>query len=93
MEKLYNPNTPQWTFFAWASFASAVVLMTIGVWNLPVEVWIKGYFAMGAFFLTGSAFTLSKTMRDNQEFAERSSRLLGEDRPTSVVIGMKEAVR
>lgn len=90
MDKIYNPNTPQWTFFAWASFISAAILMSVGVWHLPVEVWIKGYFAMGAFFLTGSTFTLSKTMRDNQEFADRNRRALGEDRPAPVVIGMKE---
>jgi hypothetical protein len=90
MEKLYNPNTPQWTFYAWASFATAVIMVWLGLWHLPVDLWIKGYLAMGSLFLTGSAFTLSKTMRDNQEFAERSRMLRGEDRSVPIMMGMKE---
>lgn len=90
MEKIYNPNTPQWTFFAWASFASAVVMIWLGLWNLPADLWVKGYLAMGTLFLTGSTFTLSKTMRDNQEFAERSRLTRGDDRPIPLMVGIKD---
>jgi len=65
-----NLNTPQWTFFAWASFSCAVLLMTIGIWHLPVDTWIRGYLAMGSFFMVGSTFTLSKTVRDNYEMTK-----------------------
>ena len=92
MDKLYNPNTPQWTFFAWASFATAVVMVWLGLWHLPTDLWVKGYLAMGALFLTGSSFTLSKTMRDNQEFEYRSRAMRVEERPMSLVMGMKEQV-
>ncbi len=90
MEKMYNPNTPQWTFFAWASFVAAVIMVWLGLWHLPNDLWIKGYLAMGSLFLTGSAFTLSKTMRDNHEFADRARSMRGDERPMSIVMGMKE---
>jgi hypothetical protein len=90
MEKLYNPNTPQWTFFAWASFASAALMVWLGLWHLPADLWVKGYLAMGTLFLTGSTFTLSKTMRDNAEFADRSRMVRGDERPLSMVVGLKD---
>ncbi len=90
MEKIYNPNTPQWTFFSWASFISAALMIFLGLWNLPADLWVKGYMAMGCLFSTGSAFTLSKTMRDNQEFADRSRLTRGEDRPIPLMVGIKD---
>lgn len=63
-------NTPAWTAFAWISFALSVLLMAIGVYLLPVDMWIKGYFFMGLFFTIASCFILAKTVRDNHE-AER----------------------
>lgn len=70
----YNPNTAQWNFFAWASFAAAGAMNTFGLWHLPVDPWVKGYMAMGVLFLVGATFTLSKTVRDNQEFENRQRR-------------------
>ena len=60
-------NTTQWTFFAWASWVIAVLMVTFGIWHLPVDAWIQAYFGMAGFFLMGSTFTLSKTIRDNHE--------------------------
>lgn len=90
----YNPNTPQWTFFSWTSFAMAVTMMTVGLWHLPTDAWVRGYLVMGVFFLVGSTFTLSKTIRDNQEFKDRESQyreFRSEDRPVPLVLGVKEA--
>lgn len=90
--KDYNPNTAQWNFFAWASFAAAAFMNGFGLWHLPVDPWIKGYMAMGVLFLVGSTFTLSKTVRDNQEFANRQKQR--DDSRTDgipLVFGMTEA--
>lgn len=87
--KNYNPNTTQWNFFAWASFAAAAAMNTVGLWHLPVDQWVKGYMAMGVLFLIGATFTLSKTVRDNQEFDYRQQQY--EDSRADgmpVVIGM-----
>ncbi|MHB2021500.1 MAG: YiaA/YiaB family inner membrane protein, partial [Candidatus Xenobia bacterium] len=45
----------------------AVLMVTFGIWHLPVEPLIQAYFGMASFFLMGSTFTLSKTIRDNHE--------------------------
>lgn len=60
-------NTPAWTSFAWICFFLSVALMAIGVYLLPVDLWIKGYFFMGLFFTVASCFILAKTIRDNHE--------------------------
>ncbi len=69
--KEYNPNTTQWNFFAWSSFAVAATMNAFGLWHLPVDPWVRGYLIMGVLFLVGATFTLSKTVRDNQEFEYR----------------------
>ncbi|WP_129631528.1 YiaA/YiaB family inner membrane protein [Candidatus Oscillochloris fontis] len=60
-------DSPAWVAFVWISFVVSSVLMVIGIWYLPVDVWVKGYFAMGFFFTIGSTFSLAKTLRDQYE--------------------------
>lgn len=62
-----NENTPAWMAFVWISFSISVGLMSIGIYQLPTELWVKGYMTMGLFFCVGSSFTLAKTVRDNHE--------------------------
>lgn len=60
-------DSPSWIFFVKVSFACALGGMVFGVAIMPVEVWVRGYMILGTLFLTGAAFTLSKTMRDQFE--------------------------
>lgn len=60
-------DTAAWVFQAWASFGLAVVATGFGIFNLPVDAWVRGYMAMGMLFTVGSSFTLAKTMRDLAE--------------------------
>lgn len=60
-------DSPSWIFFVKVSFASALGGMIFGVAIMPVEIWVRGYMILGTLFLTGAAFTLSKTMRDQFE--------------------------
>lgn len=62
-----HQDSPAWIFFVWCSFAIALGLMLFGIYYLPAEWWVKGYFGMGLFFIVGSTFTLSKTLRDQHE--------------------------
>ncbi len=62
-----NENTPAWMAFVWISFGISVGLMSIGIYQLPTELWVKGYMTMGLFFCVGSSFTLAKTVRDHHE--------------------------
>lgn len=70
-----NDNTPAWMAFVWISFAVAVVFMCLGIYHLPVDLWIRGYMVMGLFFCVGSTFTLSKTVRDNHEAKKLINRI------------------
>ncbi|XEC97599.1 YiaA/YiaB family inner membrane protein [Paenibacillus tarimensis] len=60
-------NTTAFTFMAWAAFATALLLMFIGIYNLNQPLSVQGYYAVSALYLTMSAFVLQKTIRDNNE--------------------------
>lgn len=66
---------PAWTFQVWVSFIVAAGMTVGGTVLLPVDLWCKGYLLMGQLFLTGSTFTLSKTVRDNHEARRLRNRI------------------
>lgn len=64
-----------WVVQAWSSFAIAVIAMMIGILNLPVDNWIKGYMGIGLSFTVGSTFSVAKTTRDMHEAKRITSRI------------------
>jgi hypothetical protein len=68
-----NPSTHQPrntnAFYAQAalSFGIALVTMIWSIFYLPVDIWIRGFLGIGTLWLTTSAFTLAKCVRDAQE--------------------------
>ena len=56
-----------WIAFTQIAFVLALIGMVIGIWLLPVDLWVRGYLAMGFFFVVSSTITLCKTTRDNHE--------------------------
>lgn len=60
-------NSAGWLFFVKASFALALLGVTLGVYFLPAEPWVRGYLGIAILFAIGSAFTLAKTIRDEHE--------------------------
>ncbi|WP_274381430.1 YiaA/YiaB family inner membrane protein [Paenibacillus mesophilus] len=52
---------------AWAAFATALIAMFIGIYNLNQPLSVQGYYAVTSLFLTMSSFVLQKTVRDNKE--------------------------
>jgi len=56
-----------WIAFTQIAFALSVLAMLVGIWLLPVDLWIRGYLAMGFLFAVSSTITLCKTSRDNHE--------------------------
>ncbi len=67
-----NPTTSSrntTAFFAQAalSFGVALLAMVVAVLYLPVDPWVRAFLALGTLYLTTSAFTLAKCVRDNQE--------------------------
>ncbi len=68
-------DSSQWVFQVWASFALSVFLTVSGIYFLPCDLWVKGYMLMGLVFTVGSTFSLSKTIRDNEESKKLLNRI------------------
>jgi hypothetical protein len=64
-------------FYAQAmiAFGAALSAVTIGIWYLPVNGWIRAFLVVGVLFLVTSSFTLAKVIRDAQENAAVTARL------------------
>jgi hypothetical protein len=56
-----------WRLFVVISFMVSLGATSMGVLILPVEIWVKGYMAMGLYFTISSTFMLSKMIRDQHE--------------------------
>jgi hypothetical protein len=70
-----SQNTGAWLTFTYVSFIISVAMLGIGIWALPADLWVKGYITMASVFMLGSAFTLSKTVRDEHEAKRLTNRL------------------
>jgi len=62
-----NLNSASWMFFVKACFAISLIAMGCGIVIIPVEIWVKGYLAMGTLLVIASSIMLSKTLRDEHE--------------------------
>lgn len=64
-------------FYAQAgiSFGLALLCMVVAVLYLPVDPWIRSFLGLGTLYLTTSAFTLAKCVRDAQETSSVVNRL------------------
>ncbi len=68
-------HTTAWVIQVWASFAIALTATGVGIVNLPVTSWVKGYMGMGVIFTVGSSFSLAKTLRDRHEAEKLTSKV------------------
>lgn len=60
-------HTSAWVAFTYASFIGSATMVGGGILFLPLDLWIKGYLAMGVTMLVQSCVTLVKTVRDVHE--------------------------
>lgn len=60
-------HSSSWIGFTYASFIAAAVMVGAGVFFMPIDVWLKGYLAMGIVMLVQCSVTLTKTARDRHE--------------------------
>ncbi|MGJ8724062.1 MAG: YiaA/YiaB family inner membrane protein [Roseibacillus sp.] len=65
--RLYADSSA-WVSFTKMSFLISLGAMVLGIVMLPLDLWIKGYFGMGVFFLVSSTISVSKTLRDKHEY-------------------------
>lgn len=67
MNQTIQPHSGSWVAFTYASFAVSAFLVAVGVFFLPVDLWMKGYLTMGVVMLVQTCVTLTKTVRDVHE--------------------------
>ncbi|CAA2103713.1 YiaA/YiaB family inner membrane protein [Methylobacterium marchantiae] len=56
-----------WVTFTYASFIGSAAMVGLGILFMPMDIWIKGYLAMGTIMLVQSCITATKTIRDVHE--------------------------
>lgn len=57
------------------SFGLALAAVAIGIYHLDVDGWVRAFLAIAVLYLTTSAFTLAKVVRDRQEAGQIVSRV------------------
>ena len=66
-----NAQTTQhssaWVSFTYVSFTGAALMVAAGIFFMPIDIWLKGYLAMGIVMLVQSCVTVTKTARDLHE--------------------------
>ena len=64
-----------WVAFTYASFIGSAAMVALGILFMPIDVWLKGYLAMGIVMLIQSCVTLTKTARDRFEGSRLVNRI------------------
>ncbi|WP_338691961.1 YiaA/YiaB family inner membrane protein [Bradyrhizobium sp. 26S5] len=75
MNPTIQPHSGAWVTFTYASFAGSAFLVGIGVFFLPIDLWMKGYLTMGIVMLIQTCVTMTKTVRDNYESSKFVNRI------------------
>jgi len=60
-------DTNAWVFMVWAGFIASALVMLLQLWNTKLTAWQWGYLVVVWLWLVSSAFTLAKTLRDEQD--------------------------
>ena len=68
-------NTAAFQLQAVLSFAVSSLSVLVGIAYLPVGPWVRAFLALGLLYVVTSAFTLAKTLRDQQEASSVWSRV------------------
>jgi hypothetical protein len=71
----HSPHSGAWVTFTYVSFSMSAFMVAVGVYFLPVDLWIKGYLSMGIVMLIQSCVTLTKTIRDVHEGSRLVNRI------------------
>ncbi len=79
-----NSSTSAWDFFVKLAFGVAVGATLMGIYMMPGEMIVKGYFMISSLFLVFSTITMSKTIRDKHE-SDRLHNKISEARTTKII--------
>lgn len=68
-------NTAAYYSQAVISFAVALGAVAVGIYHMDADAWVRAFLAVAVLYLTTSAFTLAKVVRDRQEAGQIVSRV------------------
>lgn len=60
-------DTSAWILQTWVTFGISVLMTAAGLFYLTADTQTKGFITVSFLFALSSAFTLAKTIRDNEE--------------------------
>ena len=75
MNQNVQNHSSAWVTFTYVSFGASAFMVALGLYFLPVDLWIKGYLAMGILMLVQCCVTLTKTVRDTHESSRMVNRI------------------
>jgi hypothetical protein len=81
--------TGAWVSFSYVSLGASILMVGGGIFALPLDWWIRAYFAMGMVMVVQSCFTLSKNIRDVHEANRMINRI--EEARTEKVLSSERA--
>ena len=70
-----HTHSSSWVTFTYAAFIASILMVAAGIVLMPLDMWIKGYFAMGIVMLIQSCVTVTKTIRDVHESGKLVNRI------------------
>jgi hypothetical protein len=70
-----HTHSSSWVTFTYAAFIGSILMVAAGIVLMPLDMWIKGYFAMGIVMLIQSCVTVTKTIRDVHESGKLVNRI------------------
>lgn len=70
-----SPTTAAFHLQAVLSFGASLLAVGVALWNLPADPWVRAFLTLGVLYVTTSAFTLAKVVRDRQETTTVLSRV------------------
>ena len=69
------PTTAAFHLQAVISFGVSLLAVGLALWNMPADTWVRAFLAVSVLWVTTSAFTLAKVVRDRQESTTVLSRV------------------
>jgi hypothetical protein len=67
MNQPNSQHSQAWVSFTYASFVASLGMVGLGILFMPLDIWMRGYFAMGIMMLVQSCISVTKTTRDVHE--------------------------
>lgn len=72
-----GPHSAAWVMQTQLTFGVAIFAMGWAIFTMSIDLWAKGYLAMGTLLAVVSSINLAKTLRDEHESQRVSRRVEG----------------